>query len=319
MTIPTMVSIGEKIRKAREGKSLTIDQVQKETHIHSSVLNGIEQGHLDPALTPTYVRSYLKKYSQFLGLDPNEIVNEYSQLSPKPSAKPQAPQIVKPKEPVPAKRVDITGFVKIGKMIVFIAIGILIIRFMAVKAGEYFKKHSKPKAPVVTKKKALPAAPVKPGKTLKKQPDKKKAIKPAAPKSGSREALQKKAGIVKSEEKKDARETAFSEPRVLQVISAPESPPVARDISKPKPDSFSLVLRIKAAVLIEAKKDGLTLFKNVMYAGMEKTFNADEKIELLIAKGEAVELILDGKSLGSPGRGVFRDIEITKKGMKVRK
>ena len=37
-----------------------------------------------------------------------------------------------------------------------------------------------------------------------------------------------------------------------------------------------------------------------------------QKIDIYVAKGEAVELTLNGRSLGSPGRGLLRNIEITR-------
>lgn len=74
---PTAAAIGKRLKEAREKKSLTIEQVQKETKIHSSVLIALEEGRASEILTDTYVRSFLKKYAQLLGLSAGEIVKEY--------------------------------------------------------------------------------------------------------------------------------------------------------------------------------------------------------------------------------------------------
>src|SRR3989338_3940960 len=95
-----MANIGERLKEAREKKSLTIEQAQKQTHIHSAVLIALEEGKCDEMLTQTYVKSFLKKYSTFLGLDPKEIINAYSALHPElesravnvPSPEPKVPQ-----------------------------------------------------------------------------------------------------------------------------------------------------------------------------------------------------------------------------------
>ena len=66
---PSAVSVGKRLREAREKKSLTIEQVQKQTKIHSTVLIGLEEGRPSDTLTDTYIRSFLKKYAQFLSIN----------------------------------------------------------------------------------------------------------------------------------------------------------------------------------------------------------------------------------------------------------
>lgn len=68
---------GRKLKEAREKRSLTLDQVQKQTKIHSSVLAGLEDGRVSDTLTDTYVRSFLKQYAQFLGINSVEILKDY--------------------------------------------------------------------------------------------------------------------------------------------------------------------------------------------------------------------------------------------------
>jgi cytoskeletal protein RodZ len=75
-----MSRIGQKLRAAREKKPLTIDQVQKQTRIHSAVIKALEDGRLDEMLTPTYVRSFLRKYAEHLGLDGRQFLSEYANL-----------------------------------------------------------------------------------------------------------------------------------------------------------------------------------------------------------------------------------------------
>ncbi len=74
---PAVISIGKKLKEAREKKLLSIGQIQKQTRIHSSVLIALEEGRASEILTDTYVRSFLKKYAQFLSLDSVEFLKEY--------------------------------------------------------------------------------------------------------------------------------------------------------------------------------------------------------------------------------------------------
>jgi cytoskeletal protein RodZ len=45
--------------------------------IHSTVLTGLEEGRANELLTGAYLKSFLKKYAQFLGLSSAELVKEY--------------------------------------------------------------------------------------------------------------------------------------------------------------------------------------------------------------------------------------------------
>ena len=87
----TLTGIGEKLRQAREKKALTLDQAQKQTHIHTTVLHALEEGRCDEILTSNYVKSFLKEYANYLGLDSKALVGEYlslhSELAPHRASK----------------------------------------------------------------------------------------------------------------------------------------------------------------------------------------------------------------------------------------
>ncbi len=243
-----LISIGERLKVSRDKKGLAIDQVQKQTHIHSTVLRALEEGRGDEILTPTYVRSFLKKYSLFLGLDSKEILKEYSSLHPDESS-------------INISALNNPGIKDshiISKIIYSISILLLAIAFLSL--------------PVFLGKKAAPA--------FKKQKPVKVRYAPIR-----RPAAEKK---------------------------VPEPIPV------PKKSTFKLVLRVKRNVLVEVKKDGVLLYKRFLTKGTEESLTANDRIELYVAKAEAIELILNGRSLGSPGRGVIKNLEITNQGIKIR-
>ena len=70
--------------------------------------------------------------------------------------------------------------------------------------------------------------------------------------------------------------------------------------------------------MVKVKADGKPVFSRVLTRGNVESFTAKDRFNLYIAKGEAVELYLNGKSLGSPGRRVIEDVEITRNGLKVK-
>jgi len=71
-----MESIGARLKKVRLGKGLTLQDVQKQTHIHLSILKAIEEDTLIN-ISPIYIRGFLKNYCKFLGEDPAKYITDY--------------------------------------------------------------------------------------------------------------------------------------------------------------------------------------------------------------------------------------------------
>ncbi len=74
-----MESIGSRLKAAREAKGITIEQAQKETRIHSGILVALENDRVENAISgPLYVKSFIKKYANYLGLDGTALSEGYS-------------------------------------------------------------------------------------------------------------------------------------------------------------------------------------------------------------------------------------------------
>jgi len=69
--------IGQILKEARQKKGLSPEGVYKATRIQSRVVNSLEQGTADEALSRVYVLSFLKKYAFFLDLDGSALVSDY--------------------------------------------------------------------------------------------------------------------------------------------------------------------------------------------------------------------------------------------------
>jgi cytoskeleton protein RodZ len=70
-------SIGETLREARMRQRLDITDVEAQTKIRAKYLRALENE--DFAMLPgsTFVKSFLRTYAEFLGLDPHLLVEEY--------------------------------------------------------------------------------------------------------------------------------------------------------------------------------------------------------------------------------------------------
>lgn len=75
------MSLGKRLREARQARNLSIHQAYEHTRIHSDVISALENDKYEKVLNPTYVKSFLKEYASFLGFDVNEVINEYNRIT----------------------------------------------------------------------------------------------------------------------------------------------------------------------------------------------------------------------------------------------
>jgi len=72
-----MGELGKKLRKAREGKELSFDDVSNVIKISPRMLKAIEEEQYDQLPGGVFNKGFIRSYAKHLGLDPEESVNEY--------------------------------------------------------------------------------------------------------------------------------------------------------------------------------------------------------------------------------------------------
>ncbi|HWJ48617.1 MAG TPA: RodZ domain-containing protein [Candidatus Udaeobacter sp.] len=72
-----MGEFGEKFRKAREKKELSLDDVSNVTKIGTRMLQAIEEEHFDLLPGGVFNKGFIRAYARHLGLDSEDAVNDY--------------------------------------------------------------------------------------------------------------------------------------------------------------------------------------------------------------------------------------------------
>jgi len=242
--IPNISALGDRLREAREGKKITIAQANRQTRIHHAVLKALEDGNCENILDPTYVKSFLKKYAEYLGMDPVLVLNEYKRLRPVQSYDSKV-------RPSSASHFIRTAAIVTAAIIV--AAAVVAMALVLGKAARNFK---------------APASP-----------------KPAAAAKTKRSATRQSSG---------------------GVVSIPKNVPL------------KLLLKVNRPVRVKMRTDGTLLFERSLPKGTAEVFTAGKAINMYVADGSAVELVLNGINLGSPGRGVLKNVEITRSGIRLK-
>jgi cytoskeletal protein RodZ len=96
-----MESIGEKLRQSREEKGFTLEQVARDTHIAKRFIEAMEQEDFDVFPGEPYLLGFLRTYSEFLELDPQEMVSLYKNLKLQEQPAPMDELLVKRRSPKP--------------------------------------------------------------------------------------------------------------------------------------------------------------------------------------------------------------------------
>lgn len=74
------MTIGEKLKEARQKLGISIQQAQADLKIRSVHLEALESDSFDRLPGEAYVRAFLRSYSQYLGLNPDDIIREYETI-----------------------------------------------------------------------------------------------------------------------------------------------------------------------------------------------------------------------------------------------
>ncbi|WP_214629341.1 helix-turn-helix domain-containing protein [Paenibacillus agaridevorans] len=92
-----MSELGALLRRAREERNLSLDDIQELTKIRKRYLEAIESGDYRVLPGTFYVRAFVKNYSEAVGLEPDEVLRLYQHEIP-------AAPIEQTVEPIPARK-----------------------------------------------------------------------------------------------------------------------------------------------------------------------------------------------------------------------
>lgn len=86
--------IGAALREERERQGLTLEDLEERTKIRTRYLRALENEDWDILPGPTYVRGFLRTYADTLGLDPEDLVDDYREEFEAPQPRAGLPESV---------------------------------------------------------------------------------------------------------------------------------------------------------------------------------------------------------------------------------
>lgn len=135
-----MESIGDYLKREREIRNITLEEIANATKINIGILRTIEEGQTERFPAGVFVRGFIRCYAQYIGLDPNDVLLRYQ-----PQAK--TPEHQEEISPPPEKKIWL--FFSRHRKLLGVSISIIIVVFLlslVVNIGkkETLRKEQKP-------------------------------------------------------------------------------------------------------------------------------------------------------------------------------
>ena len=74
-----MKEIGEKLKEAREKMEISLEEAAEDLKLETSILQKIEEGDREAFKDVLYLKYYIRDYSKYLGLNSDEMVEEFNE------------------------------------------------------------------------------------------------------------------------------------------------------------------------------------------------------------------------------------------------
>ena len=84
-------AFGPRLRRERERRQISLTSIAENTKINRSLLEALERDDVSRWPTGIFRRAFVRSYAEAIGLNGDEVVREFSERFPDPSAPPTAP------------------------------------------------------------------------------------------------------------------------------------------------------------------------------------------------------------------------------------
>ena len=72
---------GERLAEARSEQQISVVEIAKELHLDELKVRALERNEFDILGAPVFAKGHLKKYAQLVGVDPDDVLTDYYQLT----------------------------------------------------------------------------------------------------------------------------------------------------------------------------------------------------------------------------------------------
>jgi len=286
-------SVGERLKKIRLEKGLSLEEAQKKTKIQMSILKAMEGDSLT-SLSQVYLKSFLKIYCKFLGVDPKDFIPDYKDTQTQVIAKISDEDVKEKPNKLSAFFENVQekiGSFRPNKKVKAALIAVIAVAILSLGLFNLGK--------IIFSKRSVSSSQLKPAKA-------------GAVKAQTKDVPVLEKGKTVATQKAKPQE-AKSPPKEAQSIASSSG-------KKESNSGIRLVISARENCLIRLKVDGRVVFNRVLEKGRSESWHANDKMELFLGNAAAVELQVNAQRFANLGRKgqALKNIVITEKeGLKI--
>jgi len=267
-----MATLGEKLKRERETRGVSLSEISKVTNIQSKHLSALEENDFDALPGPVFVTGFLRAYSHHLGLDADDLLIEYQLMRSAKSSQ---------SEPSAPTKIGKGKFYVATMAVILVTVGLM------VYLGWSGRQAEKPEQPVNALEKT---------DEIKKLPP---------PENEGRNVVPLVEESAQKEELPDTPEPKgeAESPAVISDAPPPEpenAPPAIKKetVRKQMKTKYRLVVSAEEEdVWVSIEVDGETTRNLFVRPGRSIALRADKSITLTSGNAKSMKLTLNGKQL----------------------
>lgn len=312
-----MSVFGDRLRREREMRSVTLEEISESTKISKRSLQALEEEHFKLLPGGIFNKGFVRAYARYLGIDEEQAVADYLAASQEQEPAEEQFPLEAPEETTPVRR-------KRSILPLTLAAAAFLMILGGWKLWTRYQVQQQPDS-------AVPAAPVpasslaidEPGKNA--PPEKAEQAGKATNQGQPDASVSSHAGVNPgpgSTSGPQASQSQASQPRPFQSqpsgaqASGPansralheNSPPATHslpDVLQPSTSeagTFNISVKAKEVSWVRIVADGKTVMQGTLDADQQRSAKAGKKIVLTIGNAGGVEVIYNGKPLGALGK-----------------
>jgi cytoskeleton protein RodZ len=299
---------GVHLRREREMRGVTLEEISLATRIGTRFLDALEAEHWDRLPGGVFNRGFVRTTAQFLGLDPEAMLAEYT-LATTDATRPAPPVYIHSQSSWTPRTASSPSD---RRWLIWVAL----IAIVAVAAGGYFGwRHYRALRRNRAADAALAVAPAPPAVVMNS------AAAPTELDAGSAATETSSSASVPAPQPA-ANSAATTPPATVADPAATHDAPAATAAAAslaPASVGGALVLKVEAgrATSVRVSADGHRIFQGKIAAGASKTFQANDVFFVMARDAGGVLLELNGQTLPPLGpQGHAGSIRLTRDSLK---
>lgn len=279
-----MGAFGDKLRREREMRGVTIAEMSESTKISKRWLQALEDEEFDILPGGIFNRGFVRSYARFLGINEDQAVADYLAASNE-----QPP----PEDKFPLEIHEKEGTPPLNPKRSFLPVALAIVALVLVGGGwTWWVKH-KPQTAAHAIRTPEPAIASQSAPPAQAQPVPEAASTPTSEKSVSSSADGVSSSTNQDSSAKPEKDAAEADTDATQASAEPKKNPNK---------SFTVSIKAKESSWVSIVADGKTRWEGMLDPNMERSIKAGKELVLKTGNAAGLDISYNGKPLGALGK-----------------